>query len=313
MLPYQSIANLRLCFADDSEVTVNETKSEIKGAVTATLGFMTRAALLHARAHESHSVDLRAPAADNTAPRYERVACTIHDARAESANLGLESGGFALFRRATAVRDWFDEDEVKRVYYEECKALACEISGAAHAFTFDHLIREPGKQTAGGGLQGRGGERVTGVERGGGYVGGVHMDYTEHAHWTQYLALHGIREPQNAQRVVVFNFWRSLGDVVEDNPLAVCDARTVRETDLLETTILGYGHPGYSWHDIGVAVYDVAAAPGQRWYYYSKMTRDEVLIMKSYDSTGVIGRASPHASFMNPTAAATRAPSRSGT
>jgi hypothetical protein len=38
--------------------------------------------------------------------------------------------------------------------------------------------------------------------------------------------------------------------VVEDHPLAVCDARTVRAEDLLETLILGYGHPGYR-HEIG--------------------------------------------------------------
>ena len=184
-----------------------------------------------------------------------------------------------------------------------------EKTGATHAFTFDHLIREPDKQTAGGGL-GKS-VHVTGRDRGGGYVSGVHMDYTENAKWKDYLALHGIDEPKGAKRGIVLNFWRPLFNIVEGNPLAVCDGRTVREDDLLETEIFGYGHDGYSWHNIGVAVYEVAASPAQRWYYYPKMSPDEVLLMKTYDSKRVIGRACPHASFADPTAAPAAPPRRS--
>ncbi len=126
-----------------------------------------------------------------------------------------------------------------------------------------------------------------------------------------YLALHGVREPEDPARVLVLNFWRPLRDVVLGNPLAVCDARTVRADDLLETTLFGYGHEGYSWHDIGIAVYEVAASPEHSWYYYPRMTRDEVLIMKSYDSEGVIGKACPHASFANPAAPPEAPPRRS--
>ncbi len=275
--------------------------------VTAPLGFLSRSAVGRARAAGPRQVDYRQPLVGTPLPT-ERIECRMRDARRAS-GLGLEHSGFDLFQRPSAVVDWFDEAEVMAIYYAECKALACELTGATHAYTFDHLIREPGRQTAGGGLRDKGGSRATGSERGGGYVGGVHMDYTEHAVWAEYLALHGIDEPKNPQRVIALNFWRSLRDVVEDNPLAVCDARTVRTDDLLETVIFGYGHAGYSWHDIGVAVYEVAYSPEQRWYYYPRMTPDEVLIMKSYDSTGVIGKSCPHASFTNPSAPAA-APAR---
>lgn len=278
--------------------------------VTATLGFISRDALSRARADRPLTVDLRAPGA--RAPlTIERVACTINDARNDAANLGLESSGFELFDRPSGVRDWFDVDEVMNTYYAECKTLARELTGATQAYTFDHLIREPGKQTAGGGLSPAGGATVTGPEQGGGYVGGVHMDYTEHSVWAEYLALHGVREPSHPDRVVNLNFWRPLRDVVEGNPLALCDARTVRAEDLLETMIFGYGHESYSWHEIGVAVYNVAYSPEHRWYYYPRMTPDEVLIFKTYDSQGVIGKSPPHASFVNPVAPATAAPRRS--
>ncbi len=282
-----------------------------EAAATATLGFISRDALSRARLQGPRTVDLRAPVAGPPLPT-ERVACTIHDARSAAANLGLERSGFELFRRPSSVGDWFDANEVMDTYYAECRALARELTRATHAFTFDHLIREPEKQTAGGGLRMMtGAANVTGPERGGGYVGAVHMDYTERAAWTEYLALHGVREPEDPQRVMVLNFWRSLRDVVEAHPLAVCDARTVRAEDLLETMIFGYGHESYSWHDIGVAVYEVASSPEHRWYYYPRMTRDEVLIMKSYDSEGVIGKACPHASFTNPAAPPGAPPRRS--
>ena len=276
--------------------------------VKAQLGFVEREALTRARTLDPRRVDYRSTMPGIPMP-MQRVDCTIEDARPLAWDLTLDTSAFTLVHRPTAVRDWFDHAEVMRVYYEECRRLAREMTGASHAYTYDHLIREPGKQTAGGGL-GPSGD-VTGADRGGGYVTGVHMDYTDHAVWTEYLALHGVKEPKGALRVVVLNFWRPLYDPVEGNPLAVCDGRTVRAEDLLETEIFGYGHEGYSWHNIGVAVYEVAASPAHRWYYYPRMTRDEVLLMKTYDSRGVVGRACPHASFTNPLASPDAPPRRS--
>jgi hypothetical protein len=228
------------------------------------------------------------------------VECLVHDARAASSDLGLDTSGFTLRHRPSEVRDWYDNDEVMRTYYEECRELARELTGASHAFTFDHIIREPGQQVTGGGVFKR--SAVTTAEKGGGYISAAHMDYTDNSAWHDYLALHGVPEPEGATRVIAINFWRPLFDTPEREPLAVCDARTVAADDLMELRLFGYGHEGYSWHEIGIDVFEVAASPDQRWYYYSDMTPDEVLLMKSYDSLGVIGRGCPHASFTNPSA-----------
>ena len=56
--------------------------------------------------------------------------------------------------------------------------------------------------------------------------------------------------------------------------------------DLLEMMLYGYGHQGYSWHEIGISVYEVATSPQQEWYYYSNMMPEEVLLIKSCDSRG---------------------------
>ncbi len=266
-------------------------------SVKTTLGYMPREAVHALRSLGPLASDMRVSSGGGGVGS-ELVASEIHDAREAAAELGLETSGFELFQRPSAVRDWFDEKEVIETYYAECKALARELTGAEHTFTYDHLIREPGKQTSGGGLA-EGGS-VTGPEGGGGYIHSVHMDYTDSSKWTEYLALHGVEEPRDPRRVVVLNLWHPIANVVEDNPLAVCDARTVRAEDLAETVIYGYGPKSYSWHDIGISIYNVSASPEHAWYYYPRMTPDEVLVIKSYDSDGVIGRSCPHTSFSDP-------------
>ena len=248
--------------------------------------------------HPPRTYDMRVPA---TLAEYgsHPVATTIRDARRED-DTGLETSGFGLFRRPSTVTDFFDHDEVMRVYYEECKALARELTGASATFTFDHLIREPGRQTSGGGTDRK--PTVTGEAQGGGYIGSAHMDYTDNSTWSDYLALYGERPPESTSRTISLNFWRGLSAVVDDYPLAVCDARSVRETDLFETVVYGYGAPNYSWHDIGIDTFSVKFSPRQRWFYYPCMTPDEVLVLKAYDSAGVIGNACPHSAFANPQA-----------
>ena len=214
------------------------------------------------------------------------------------AGLGLHASGFELVRSPSAVTDFYDCDEVMSTYYSECRSIARQLTGARTTFTYDHLIREPGQQYTGGGTDGT--QRKTGVERGGGYIGNVHMDYTDNTTWEKYLAKHGQRVPEEADRVYALNFWRPLSPSVDDFPLAVCDARTVRLEDLRETVVFGYAADNYSWHDIGIETFSVSASDRQRWYYYPGMTPDDVLVIKSFDSEGVIGRTCPHASFAHP-------------
>jgi hypothetical protein len=266
--------------------------------VVAPLGFFEREALAHARPVAPIRVDMRTPRVDVGELTGERVECRIRDARPTADEFTLDTSGFTLVHRPSGVRDWYDSTEVTRVYYEECRQLARDMTGASHAFTFDHIIREPGRQIGGGGTAGQ--DVITTAERGGGYISGVHMDYTDSSTWDEYLALHGHAVPIAARRVIVLNFWRPLFNPPDRAPLALCDARTVQPDDLLETMLYGYGHEGYSWHDIGISVYQVASSPAQRWYWFSNMTPEEVLLIKTYDSEGVVGRACPHAAFDNP-------------
>lgn len=70
--------------------------------------------------------------------------------------------------------------------------------------------------------------------------------------------------------------WKPLENTVQEWPLAVCDGRTVKPTDLVETDSVRQG--GVSTHFY--ARFDAA----QKWYYLEEQRPDEALIFKHFDS-----------------------------
>ena len=91
---------------------------------------------------------------------------------------------------------------------------------------------------------------------------------------------------------------------VTRDPLAVCDARSVEETDL-EGTIAHLPPPeSDTSENISLGknfeLWSVKANPAHRWYYKSHMQPDEALLLKIFDSKRD-GRARrvPHTSFQS--------------
>src|SRR5215467_2244403 len=73
--------------------------------------------------------------------KSEEHQVTIRDARPLIDQLSLDREGFVLLRHQSAVRNFYDEDEIKRVYYPECERVMKEATGAAHVVAFDHIVR----------------------------------------------------------------------------------------------------------------------------------------------------------------------------
>jgi hypothetical protein len=88
---------------------------------------------------------------------------------------------------------------------------------------------------------------------------------------------------------------------VWDNPLAVCDARTVAASDLVATDIMHFGEDSLEMPRHRGQIYSVRFNPAHRWFYLSEMRPDEALLLKCYDSRAD-GRARfmPHTGFRNP-------------
>lgn len=75
---------------------------------------------------------------------------------------------------------------------------------------------------------------------------------------------------------IFHSIWRPLIEVIEENPLAFCDSRTVSSADLVAADLV---YP----HHIGEK-YDVLWGEYQRWYYLDKMRSDECVLIKMFDS-----------------------------
>ncbi|KAF4418502.1 hypothetical protein F53441_14476 [Fusarium austroafricanum] len=104
-------------------------------------------------------------------------------------------------------------------------------------------------------------------------------------------------------RFRIVNTWRPLNPVVEDNPLAVCDARSVAPSDLVLADRI-FPNDYYT-------LYFVKHSPKQRWHWVSKQTPAELTLMLMYDSKPCGARFCAHGSFKNPLAPPNATPRRS--
>ena len=208
----------------------------------------------------------------------------IHSLRPIADGLGLDVQGFALLEQRSAAKDFWDDDEVRRVYYPEAERFLAEATGASRIFIFDHLQRRrvPGQQD-----RSRSGPRQPATR--------VHVDHTDRSGPQRVRDLMGDEAEELLKgRVQVINMWRPIRGPLRDAPLAVCDSRTVAAADLVPSDLVYRERVGET--------YSVRYNPAHRWFYAPEMRRDEVLLLKIADTkTDISARFMPHTAFTDPT------------
>ena len=73
--------------------------------------------------------------------RYEERPVTVHNGRPIIDSLSLDRQGFVFVKHETKVKDFYDEAEVRSLYYPEMERLVKEMSGASRVLVFDHTLR----------------------------------------------------------------------------------------------------------------------------------------------------------------------------
>ena len=190
--------------------------------------------------------------------------------------------GFDLLEQQSAVKNFYDDDEVRAVYYPEAAQALKQATGADRVFIFDHTVRRrvPGAEDR------RAGPRQPATR--------VHVDHTAKS------GPQRVRDwfPDEAEqllrgRVQIINLWRPIRGPLLDAPLAVCNAQTISPDDLVASDLI---YP----HRVG-ETYAVKYNPAHQWFYVPGMRIDEVLLLKCYDSE-LDGRARflPHTAFIDP-------------
>ncbi|HLB15118.1 MAG TPA: CmcJ/NvfI family oxidoreductase [Burkholderiales bacterium] len=214
----------------------------------------------------------------------------IRDARPIADRLRLDEHGFELHSRRTAFAEFYDERAVRERYYPEVQSVVQTIMGALAVVVFDHNVRSAARAA-----RGEHGVRTP--------VDQVHNDYTEQSgpkRKREILDAAG-RSDLGDRHVAFVNLWRPIVGPVLDNPLTVCDARSVAPEDLVPTGIHHFGEDDLTVPRHSGQIQSVRYNPEHRWFYVSAMRPDEFLLLKCYDSRAD-GRARfmPHTGFRNP-------------
>jgi hypothetical protein len=219
---------------------------------------------------------------------------SISDMRPIAGGLSLDVQGFALVDAPTSVTDFYDEDELHRIYYREAEDLVKQATGASRVVVFDHTIR---KRTHG--VE----DRTPGIPRQ--PVTRIHGDYTEVSGPQRVQDLMGAEADDLLnRRFAIVNVWRPIRGPLFDAPLAVCDAGSLDDGDLVPQDLI--------YRDRTGEIYGLTFNTAHRWYYAPAMRADEALLLKCFDSARD-GRARfmPHTSFADPNAPADMLPRES--
>ena len=207
---------------------------------------------------------------------------TVYNGRPNKADFSLDTHGFEFIDHHTKVKNFLDPDELSEVYYPEAEKLVQRASGASRVVIFDHTIRS-GKR------EDREEKHLREPVR------RVHNDYTE---WSGPQRVRDILPDEASyllqHRCAVIQVWRPICMLIESDPLAICEAESLSPDDLIASE--------RRYPDRVGETYQISYTPKHRWYYFPRMTREEALVFKVYDSEQD-GRArfTAHTSFPDPT------------
>jgi hypothetical protein len=203
---------------------------------------------------------------------------TIHNGRLQTNDFMLERHGFRFVRHDTKVKEFYDEAEIRRVYYSEMEALIKAESGAKRVVVFDHTLRTADDEL-------RESKQIREVVR------RVHNDYTE---WSAPQRVRDILPDEAEQllqrRFAIIQAWRPINHPVETYPLAM----TLSPQDMIVSERRAPGRIGQT--------YAIRYNPAHKWYWFPRMRREEAYVFKVFDSIKD-GRArwTAHTAFEDPT------------
>jgi hypothetical protein len=212
--------------------------------------------------------------------REETHAIKILDGRAVADRLSLDREGFVLMHCPTAATNLYDDKEVTSLYYAECERVIREATGASRVVAFDHIARNAA-------LSAKGNQIKLPASR-------VHNDYTAKSAPQRVRDLMGAEADELLKhRFAEINLWRPIRGPLLRSPLALCDAQTLAEENLVASDL--------RYPDRTGETYAVTYNAAQRWYYFPKMQADEAVLIRCFDSACAgAARFSAHGAFDDP-------------
>jgi hypothetical protein len=211
----------------------------------------------------------------------------IEDVRASGDPPSLHREGFQILAHHSSVADFMDAQEVAAVHPAEIERLLLDLTGADRVMVTG----------AGGVLRFGEGSPNAGRFNNSYPARFIHID----ASTKTSKGFAEQNKPKDVDRPIRryahYNVWRVITPPPQDIPLTVCDARTLRPEDLVESDSIFdvTDRPEWSFES-----WLVRFSPRHRWCYYSNMSREEVLVFKTSDSDPGEPANVPHSAFDDP-------------
>ena len=209
----------------------------------------------------------------------------IADGWSRAGTFSLDREGFALKEFHDPFARFDDDDAVRSQFYAPVTEFVRTSVGARRVIVFDHTIRSKvneQQQTA---------EHTT-TQRAPVMI--VHCDYTPVSGPLRVRQLLPDEADSLLQRRVAFyNFWKPLKRRVEEKPLAMCDVTSASQDDMVKMRLRYRERTG--------EIFVMRHSSAQRWGYFPKMTPENVLLLKTYESeTDGRARFLGHSAFDDP-------------
>ena len=234
---------------------------------------------------------------------YAPFDITVRDGRSIREHFTMDCHGFVLASASTGVRDFYDFDEVDRIYPDEVAEQVKRLTGADFAVAINWMIRTSGDVAAK--QRKREGTYVhaRGVQP---PAGEAHIDTEPSRADRQAEQVYRRFRPEGAgfSRYIYGSFWRTFSPPPQDCPLALCDNRSVADDEGVPNVLqvvdrIPEGEAMFAPMDDdskpAAAIFHFN--PNHRWWYFSNMHRDEALLFKFHDSDGSRAWRVPHTAF----------------
>lgn len=212
----------------------------------------------------------------------EQHLVSIRDARDLLPHATLDTFGFELYHKPTAVDDFQNDEEIHRVYYQEMEDVVLAATGAERVMIFDHTVRNTSWGASGKVKPKCEACGCAAVQR-------VHADYSDFSGAQRVQAL--LAEQSAGGKLLsklkedglhsddfcIVNVWRNISDeCVQSKPLAMLDPGSVDDEDILTFEMQHAERYDES--------YAMRFNTRHQWYFYPRMERAECIVFKSWDS-----------------------------
>lgn len=195
----------------------------------------------------------------------------------------LDVEGFARVKHEYDVTGLADSDEAKARYLESLAHLIKELTGADEVNMLPVcMVREQTSSAI-----------AKDIEKGVPATF-VHADSTEAGAPQAERYFYPAPSGDNVRRTVQVNLWKLLSSTPTPFPLALCDARSVKPGDIV---------PGPAYFpsiDDSIDTAFFHPSDHLRWVYFSKLSNQELLVFKQYDSDKSAPERVPHTAFEDP-------------